>query len=120
LYTPLPSNIRATCPTHLILLDFITLTILGEENRSWNYSLWSFLHSPVTPSLLGPYILLNTLFYNTLSLRQNNLQLFITTTATCFCLKCSGILRLHIQSISSDSCLHSVNMNELSNRNTLL
>ena len=31
LYTPLFSTIRTTCPTHLILLDFITRTILGEE-----------------------------------------------------------------------------------------
>jgi hypothetical protein len=27
---------------------------LGEEYRSWSSSLWSFLHSPVTSSLLGP------------------------------------------------------------------
>ena len=27
---PLSSSIRATCPAHLILLDFITRTILGE------------------------------------------------------------------------------------------
>ena len=31
LCTPLPSPIRAICPTHLILLDFTTRTILGRE-----------------------------------------------------------------------------------------
>ena len=67
LWTTLPSSIRATCPDHLILLDFITRTILGEQYRSLSYSLCNFLHSPVTSSLLRPNIL-NTLFSNTLSL----------------------------------------------------
>ena len=38
--------IRATCPAHLILLDFITRTVLGEQYRSLSSSLRSFLHSP--------------------------------------------------------------------------
>ena len=34
LYTLLSSPIRATCPSHLILLVFITRTLLGEEYKS--------------------------------------------------------------------------------------
>ena len=44
---------------------------MGEENRSFNSSICSFLHSPVTSSLLSPNILLNTLFPNTPSLRSS-------------------------------------------------
>jgi len=52
IYTTLSSPIRATCPTHLIFLDFITRTILGEEYRSFSSSLCSLLHCPITPSPL--------------------------------------------------------------------
>ena len=66
--SPVPYS--ATCHAHLILFDLITRIIFGEF-RSLNSSLCSFLHSPVTSSLLGPNILLSTLFSNTLSLRSS-------------------------------------------------
>jgi len=56
LYTLLLSPTRATCPAHLILLDFITRTILGEQYRSFSSSLCNFLHSPLTSTLLGTNI----------------------------------------------------------------
>ena len=73
LYMPLLSPVRAKCPAHLIVLDFITRTILGEQYRSLSYSLCSFLHSPVTSSLWEPSILLNTLFTNILSQRSSHI-----------------------------------------------
>ena len=73
---PLSSPIRTTCPDHLILLDFITHTILGEEYKSFSSSLCNLLHSPVTSFLLGPqrilakhndsnYALFTYAFFNT-------------------------------------------------------
>ena len=44
---------------------------IGWGVQSLSSSLCSSLHSPVTSSLLGPNILLNTLFSNTLSLRSS-------------------------------------------------
>ena len=46
-HTTISSPIRATCPAHLILLDFITRTTLGEEYNSFSSSLYSLLHSSV-------------------------------------------------------------------------
>jgi hypothetical protein len=53
LYMPFLSPIRTTCPAYLILLDFITRTILGEEYRSLSSSLCSSIHSSVTSFLNG-------------------------------------------------------------------
>jgi hypothetical protein len=50
-----PLHLHATCPTNLILLDLIA-RIIGEEYRSLSSSLYSFLHSPITSSLLGPNV----------------------------------------------------------------
>ena len=88
LHTPLSSPIRATCPAHLILLDFITRTILGEEYKSFGSSLCNLLHSPVISSLLGPNILLNTLFSNTLRMHGH---LHVKSIITQFELSCKGV-----------------------------
>ena len=71
LYAPFLSPTRPTCPTHLIILDFIIRIISGVKFRSLSSSLRSFLHCPVTSSLLGPNILLSTLFSHSLSLRAS-------------------------------------------------
>ena len=78
IYTPLLFPIRATCPVHLILLGLITRTILCEEYRSLSSSVWSFLLSTVTSSILGPYHFLSTLFSNTFRLLS-----LITVTKKC-------------------------------------
>ena len=72
LYPPLLSPIRATCLVHLILLGIITWKKLGEQYRSFTFSLCSFLNYPVTSRLLGLNIPLSTLFSKTLSLRSSH------------------------------------------------
>jgi len=49
---------------------FYRRTILGEEYKSFSSLLCIILHSPITSSLLGPNIFLNTLFSNTLSFQR--------------------------------------------------
>ena len=70
-YALLLSPIRATCSAHLRLFDLITRMIFGEQYRAWSSLLCSLLHSPLTSSLLGPNILLSTLFSKTLSLHSS-------------------------------------------------
>ena len=52
LYTPLSSSTHATCPAHLILLDFITRTILGEDIHCLKYRRNVPITQPCTLTLL--------------------------------------------------------------------
>ena len=60
LYAPLPRTYYMPYPSHSSQFD--------QMNRSLGSTFCSFLYSPVTPSLLGPNTLLNTLFSNTVNL----------------------------------------------------
>ena len=72
LYAPLLSPVHATYPTHLINLDLINRLIFVDEDRSLSSSLCSVLHSPDISSVLGPNILLSSLFSTTVSLRSSH------------------------------------------------
>jgi len=71
---------RATCPAHLILIDFITRTLLGEPYRWLSCSLCNFLQSPVILSLLGQNILLSTPTGHVMYHQFNNQQLYALPT----------------------------------------
>ena len=64
IYTTPFFPIRSTWPAHRILLDIITRTIFGEQYTSLSSSLCSFLHSPVTSSLLAPNLQPRTVIFN--------------------------------------------------------
>ena len=67
--SPLPHTFCMS--TQLVLLDLIIQIIMCEEYRSLSSLLCIFLNFPITSSLLGPNILLSTLFTNTLSLHYS-------------------------------------------------
>jgi len=55
-------SLRATYPTHLILVDFIARTTFGEQFKSQSSSLCSFHQTPTTSSLLDLSILFSIAF----------------------------------------------------------
>ena len=71
LYAPPLSSVRTTCPAHFSLLDLTTRKIFGEEQKTSSSLLCSHLPSAVTSSLLGPNILLSTLFSKNLGLQSS-------------------------------------------------
>ena len=70
---------HATFPAHLIHLHLITVTIHGEQYTLLNPSSRSFVHPPVTSTLLGLNKLLINLFANTLHCAFLYLNLHLLT-----------------------------------------
>jgi hypothetical protein len=69
LYMPVPSQSALHAPP-ISFFSIYHQQNVGWEYRSWSSSLWIFLQSLVTLFLLGPNILLNTLF---VSIHRQNL-----------------------------------------------
>jgi hypothetical protein len=63
LYAFLISLMCAACPIYLIHLGLITLIISCETYKLLRSSSWTLLQPPVTSSLLGSYILRQSLFF---------------------------------------------------------
>jgi hypothetical protein len=68
LYAVLVSLVFATCSSHLILLELVTLLILSKGCKLWSLSLCNYLKLLTFSSVLSSSILLDTLFSNTLNL----------------------------------------------------
>jgi hypothetical protein len=74
-------------PSHL---DFITRTIVGKQYRSWSSSLRSFLHSPVTSSLLKTQV--HSYFYG-------------VKKVLCSLKKCKGNTPVSLRGIPKQFCI---------------
>ena len=66
LYVNFLCLINATFTAKIILLLSITQIMIGEGYRSFSSSLYSFLHSHDTSSLLESHMFLNTIFLKTI------------------------------------------------------
>ena len=78
---------------------------MGEDYRSFSSSLCGFLRCPVTSSLLGPNILLSTLFSNTHSLRSS---LNVSDQVIHHCIVCLKRVGIRTSSSSPITVLTSV------------
>ena len=59
---------HVSCPTNLKHFNLIIRLVYVVRSKPFSYSLSNFLHSPITPPLLGPNIFLSTRFSKILSL----------------------------------------------------
>ena len=88
MYSSPVSPTHSTCPTHLIIGDFITLIIFYEQHKLWSSSWCIPLHSLVTSQPLGPNVFFCTPFSK--KVFENGAPFVTSVSRVCLCTAAGG------------------------------
>jgi hypothetical protein len=68
---------RASCPAHIIVIVYITLTILVKDQKLRRFPFYDFLNPPVPFLPLGPHILKHSQSLGSLRVRDQLSSIFV-------------------------------------------